>query len=76
MVNREKRYEEGKPIPAYKRQKIGENKEEKKEPQQKDQEPKDNPWLYKGIIVKVMQKELGGGKFYKQKGKVYKIRMN
>mmetsp|Transcript_96 Transcript_96/g.196 ORF Transcript_96/g.196 Transcript_96/m.196 type:complete len:408 (+) Transcript_96:50-1273(+) len=32
------------------------------------------PWLTDGIIVKVMHKDLAGGKYYRKKGKVEKVR--
>ena len=57
---------------TYKRQKVSET-EEAKSKATADTKPADEPWLYKGIIVKIMQKSLGGGKFYKQKGRVYKV---
>ena len=43
------------------------------EPKSDPEEGKDEPWLFKDIIVKVLQKSLDGGKFYKQKGRVYKV---
>lgn len=32
------------------------------------------PWLTEGIIVKVMHQDLAGGKYYRKKGKVEKVR--
>jgi hypothetical protein len=64
MVNKD-------PRNANKRQKT-EEEENLFEPDTKE-ETKDEPWLYKGVIVKVMDRSLGGGKFYKHKGKVYKV---
>eukprot|EP00421_Protoceratium_reticulatum_P024349 CAMPEP_0168466028 /NCGR_PEP_ID=MMETSP0228-20121227/56435_1 /TAXON_ID=133427 /ORGANISM="Protoceratium reticulatum, Strain CCCM 535 (=CCMP 1889)" /LENGTH=143 /DNA_ID=CAMNT_0008481653 /DNA_START=30 /DNA_END=458 /DNA_ORIENTATION=- len=31
------------------------------------------PWLAAGLVVKVMHQDLGGGKFYRKKGKVVKV---
>ncbi|CAI2369961.1 unnamed protein product [Moneuplotes crassus] len=71
MVNRDKKYQEGKPIESYKRPKQDQPAPEL--PSSSKDGKKEFPWLCKGVVVKVMQKELGGGKFYKQKGKVYKV---
>ena len=56
----------------HKRVKISEA-ENDNEPKSNPEEGKDEPWLFKDIIVKVLQKSLDGGKFYKQKGRVYKV---
>ena len=59
----------------YKRQKISEKQDDevKVKPNETDG---DEPWLVTGIIVKILQKSLGGGKFYKNTGRVYKIVSN
>jgi len=36
-------------------------------------EPERDDWLFAGLIVKVLNKSLKGGKYYKKKGKVTKI---
>lgn len=65
MVNKD-------PKNLNKRQKLLEEEDKSSEHDAKE-EAKEEPWLYKGVIVKVMDKTLGGGKFYKHKGKVYKV---
>jgi DNA/RNA-binding protein KIN17 len=49
---------------------------EKKKASQENKEDQDNRtdyWLTEGIIVKVMNKKVSGGKFYKEKGVVQRV---
>lgn len=54
------------------RKKREEDKNKALAPQQPDQDERDD-WLFVGLIVKVLNKSLGDGKYYKKKGKIKKI---
>ena len=76
MVDQNEKYKKNsKYDEKYKRQKISEN-QEKEVKANIEEKWVDEPWLCNGIIVKILQKSLGGGLFYKNPGRVYKIVSN
>ena len=70
MVNKKEQDPKFRARDQHKRQKMS---DEDEVDQDTKEDSKDEPWLFKGVVVKIMQKSLGGGKFYKNKGKVYKV---
>jgi len=43
-------------------------------PPSSSEESEGEPWIAKGLVVKVMHKDLAGGKYYKKKGTIEKVR--
>lgn len=71
MVNRDKKYAEGKPLDSYKHHPSTPTLDPST-PNNPTSTPIDQPWLTKNLIVKILQKDLCGGKLYKQLAKIYK----
>eukprot|EP00437_Effrenium_voratum_P039858 CAMPEP_0181463522 /NCGR_PEP_ID=MMETSP1110-20121109/34958_1 /TAXON_ID=174948 /ORGANISM="Symbiodinium sp., Strain CCMP421" /LENGTH=396 /DNA_ID=CAMNT_0023588223 /DNA_START=47 /DNA_END=1233 /DNA_ORIENTATION=- len=57
-----------------KRRKLQQEAPEAPESPSESSSSGNEPWLCEGIIVKVMHQELAGGKYYRKKGKVERVR--
>lgn len=58
---------------AFKRRKV---EAEKAPPSPSESPSEQEPWVAVGLIVKVMHKDLAGGKYHKKKGKIEKVHNN
>eukprot|EP00747_Dinoflagellata_sp_TGD_P164856 gnl/TRDRNA2_/TRDRNA2_185377_c0_seq1.p1 gnl/TRDRNA2_/TRDRNA2_185377_c0~~gnl/TRDRNA2_/TRDRNA2_185377_c0_seq1.p1 ORF type:complete len:411 (+),score=106.90 gnl/TRDRNA2_/TRDRNA2_185377_c0_seq1:98-1330(+) len=59
---------------AAKRRKLGLAEEKARPPSPESEGSQPESWVAPGLIVKVMNKDLAGGKFYKKKAKIEKVK--
>jgi len=60
----------------YWKKELTEFIEEKKAKQEPQSKPKETPWITENIVVKIIDKSIGKGKYYKKKAIIHKIHNN